>query len=264
MFAQRARLTIACSLGAALVACSDGPSQGETEGTDEDATSAFATKFVYTCTAERVDARYEAFQLTLEGDAARFVDLSTRAESPRIGRRDVAYRAPASNRSALRFNSFGSPVLGDITLDGTLRLGKAGRVVVKTGRGEATKADAFSCTRRDLELAPRRSVPLRLLCTVNDGCDQATPPRCLTRTTINEGIDGAAELFAVWEVATEVQNDTRGTSLSFGRDTSSASGQWAGASVQLAYRDGITYYGKLSLDGQTFTVQCNDTAMWRR
>jgi len=104
---------------------------------------------------------------------------------------------------------------------------------------------------------------LRLVCT-NDN-----PPgdTCLGSAFINEVSAGKSTLRTTYldhfGVHVQERRVNVGDSTTMSRTTRTFKGEWAGHKLEVTYRGGVTYLGKLTLpDGRTTDAQCNDLAMF--
>jgi hypothetical protein len=216
------------------------------------------------------------FELAMTPTTASIVDVSKDAAPPGDGRIDPSYHPTAQLVGAIRYRGFDKITE---TMDEVSQLDlivpkefqdnpQQGKVLIREAGPEGGDTQTFFCKTKTKKLAVDVSRKSRFNCNVSLVCTEDNPPgkTCLDSAFVNQTTASAATLRTSYLDHFGVHADPRnvdvGTSTHLSRTTEKFSAEFTGHSIDLKYRAGITYIGKLVLPtGKTADAKCNDLAM---
>jgi hypothetical protein len=258
-----------------LVACASADEAGATDGTDVGAADVTSTR-LYDCSTSSDQDQLKRFELAMSPTTAQITDISKDALAPDSGRIDPTYRPTPDFAGSIRYRGFDkmTSAMDEVSqLD--LIVPKAfqdspdqGKLLIRETGPEGGGSTSYFCRSKTKKLTVEVSRHARFTCRLGLECTHDNPPgeTCLDTAFINQTGDREANLKITFLDHFGVHAQERpvdvGASSKFDRTTEKFSASFAGDDVNLTYRGGITYVGKLKLsDGRTSDATCNDLAM---
>jgi len=248
-------------------------------GESEDELREGATR-VYDCRGEDQDSTLGRFELVLSNRnaKAKVTSISKNAAAPGDGTIDPDYRpVSASYQGGARYTGFekiresmSASDFGSLELIISKELKEGGdrkRAWIRYTGGGAT-TEGFVCHKRAAPFAVEVARKARLQCESELLCTDDNPPgsTCLSEIFVKQTEDDKATLRLTYldhfGVNVRERQENIGDSTELARTKTKVDAKFGEHEIELKYRAGITYLGKLKMpDGRTAKLDCNDLAM---
>jgi hypothetical protein len=254
-------------LALAAVGCAATTDEPELAGAEEAVT---AIKY-FDCSGgepdwslHRIEVGYTRAKLTV-------TDLSNDAVAPTDGTYDPTYNPSSSTYAGSRryvgFDDL-SEVVG-FMVSKELQDGAAqGKIWLRTQASDGGGTTSYWCKEKANRITVDTNRKARLMCDLQMVCTEDNPPgsTCLNSAFLQQTGDNTAKLrteyYDHFGVHAAERTVDLGSSDELRRTATKITGEWGGHKIELKYRAGITYIGKLTLpDGRTSEAKCNDLAM---
>lgn len=245
-------------------------------GATEDELGTRGTRY-YDCRGDD-DTSLTRFELQYSTNKVKIVDISKDAAAPGTGVLDPDYRpTSASYQGASLFEGFGDmlrTMSGDahavsLIVSKALKDGEDHKRVWLRYTGGGASTFGYVCHRKTAPLKVALDTRARLACSLSKvACTDDRPPgsTCLFDAFVKQTDDEAATLSLTWTdhfgVNVRDRKENVGASSAFSRTKTKIKGTFEGHQLDLEYRAGVTYLGKLKLpDGRSGEASCSDLAM---
>ena len=233
---------------------------------------------IYDCRGENNDSTLGRFELVLSGNKAKVTSLSKNAAAPGDGTVDPDYRPTSASyqggaryvgfdkiRESMAASDFGSL---ELIISKDLKNGQDHkRAWIRYAGGGAT-TEGFVCHKRPARFTVDLDRRSRLQCDAKLLCTEDNPPgsTCLSEIFVKQTENDKATLRLTYldhfGVRATDRKENIGDSTELSRTKSKVDAKFGGHELDLKYRAGITYLGKIKLpDGRSTDLDCNDLAM---
>ena len=242
-----------------------------------DGAEAVTSVHLYDCrTGADQGGTLQRFELAMSPTSAEITDVSKDAAPPDSGRIDPSYHPTPQLAGAIRYrgfdkiaSSFDEVSVLDLLVPKEFQGSpEQGKLLIRTTGPEGGGSTSYFCKTKTKKLAVDLSVKARLNCNVSLECTNDNPPgqTCLDSAFVNQTTASSATLRTSYLDHFGVHADPRnvdvGASTKLTRTKDEFSATFPQHSLELTYRAGVTYTGKLVLpSGKSATAKCNDLAM---
>jgi hypothetical protein len=267
-------------LASALTGCASSESRddGAPIADDVEATESELQSMKYfDCNALGSIDSFSRFELGVSASKVVATDLSKNAMPSGMGTLDPSFRPTSSSLAgASRFKGFATILEGspsdatgvEVLISPDVRALKAsGRAWIRWNSGSGPATEGYICKAKAERLTVNTATNARVACNLNRiECKNDNPPgeTCLAGAFISQSSSGTTLKLKYYDhfgVNAVERSVAKGSSTGFTRTKKALSGNWSSEALDLTYRAGITYVGKLKVDGKAVSVQCNDLSM---
>lgn len=214
----------------------------------------------------RIEVGYTKSKLTV-------TDLSKDAQEPASGKYDPTYNpSSATYVGSARYLGYDNIIDGSgfFLVSKEIQNGAAqGKIWLRTQASDGGGTTSYWCKTKAKPMTVDLGRKSRLMCDLKMLCTDDNPPgdTCISSAFIQQTSTESAKLrteyYDHYGVHAQLRKVDVGASESLKRTKTTVKGEWEGHKLELKYRAGVTYLGKLTLpDGRTTDAQCNDLAMF--
>jgi hypothetical protein len=270
-------VVVALFVSAGLVACAGTDGSAAKTADAPEATSADVTaSHLYDCSTGSDQDQLKRFELSLSPTSAEITDISKSAAVPDSGKIDPSYRPTPQFAGSIRYRGFDKLTSSfdevselDLIIPKEFQASpQQGKILIRESGPEGGGSTSYFCKTKTKKLAVDLSVESRFACSLSLECTNDNPPgqTCVDSTFIQQTDAHKATMKTKFldhfGVHVEERQVDDGPSTKFERTSTKFSATFGDGEVELTYRAGITYLGKVKLsNGKTATAQCNDLSM---